>query len=247
MSITTPSTEVPQFYTHTQSVSALKSLLINTKTKTLNTMYSNDLPTSNFASIHTMPSVLPPTICDMFIAEGEKFAEKQRGWLFNKAHDYGVKQVPLGVVVNLFAFLKNLIYRQICPFIEEKYELLQWSLDIADGSLLKIEEMQKPEDFDMHKGIGEFTLIIPLSNSKNGLVFESGETMEFGGKGDAIVFCSRTNKKFVGVGEESHFIMISLKYLGGYKSAWNHNVHPNLLSEEERKKGLIVANAVKRG
>lgn len=230
---------IPLMYNITNK-EELKTKMSALKTATFNSIYTDNI-NSRFTKIYKSSNIIPYNICDIYIADGEKFASKKRGWLFNKVHDYGVKEIPLNVVESLFPFIKNVVYQIIIPFIEEKYELAKWSLDIADGSILKIEETQSQEDFDLHKNPGEFTFVIPLETSKNGIMFENGEMVTFE-KGDVIVFSSRTKKKFVGNCENSRFIMGCLKFMNGYKSLYNHNVHPNLLNEEEREKVMVKMN-----
>lgn len=219
---------IPSFYNELKK-DELKTKITAMRMATFNTIYSDKLLTSRFTQIHQIPNVVSPEVCELFIDGSEKFASKARGWLFNKAHNYGVKEIPLNTVEIVFPYIKNMVFRVIIPFIEEKYEIMNWSLDIADGSILKFEESQKPEDFDVHRNSGEFTFIIPLEKSNNGLEFVNGaeNRIVFNKIGEMIIFNSRTNKKFFGVGENSRFIMGCVKFMNGYRCIADHNVHPN--------------------
>jgi len=127
---------------------------------------------------YTKENILDENMCDLIINEAEKYAINNKsiinptGWTTNRHFKYPTNDLPIKDIDILKNFIYNFTIINIFNFIEEKYKVNKYFLNINDIFIVKYES-DKQNNLEKHKDGSLFSFNILLNNLQD---FEGGGT-----------------------------------------------------------------------
>jgi len=152
----------------------LKYLIKNYKPITIKKVFSND-------------------ICDYIINIAERTALKQsidcplnnqNGWLTTRHFNYPTTDLPVRDIPELKGLVKNLVYFNVFPHIEEQYKVDKRLLHVNDMFIVKYDIFGQNE-LKKHKDGSIISFSILLNSKSN---FEGGGTIFYGENDEEILY-----------------------------------------------------------
>lgn len=172
---------------------------------------------ARFGMPRVFAGILTPDECAFIVAEAEKHAASNGGWLTDRHENYPTTDIDTRTMPALRVWVRDLARRRIFPLIETTYGIPPHVLGINEIFVAKYEHApNRQSSLETHRDDAEFSFVVALNDAFDGGGTLFGNALALGPTGSVTIFSGQQQHQGRIVTRGTRYILTGFLNVAGH-------------------------------